>query len=86
MRYLFIFQGPVQLLGIRSLKIFTRAVIGGAGSELDVSAPIWSDGVYTNRVTTGREGDDGKDGFNGPTGKTEQTYEVRGYSAVTAHI
>ncbi|KAJ7392019.1 hypothetical protein OS493_014955 [Desmophyllum pertusum] len=60
-------QGPVQLLGIRSLKIFTRAVIGGAGSELDVSAPIWSDGVYTNRVTTGREGDDGKDGFNGPT-------------------
>ena len=64
------FQGPVQLLGIRTLRMITRVVIGGTGSELDLSAPTWSEEVYQNRVTSGSTGENGKHGFNGPTGKT----------------
>ncbi|KAL9958424.1 hypothetical protein ACROYT_G035436 [Oculina patagonica] len=60
-------QGPVQLFGIRTLRMFTRVIIGGSGSELDMSAPTWSDRVYRNRVTTGSTGENGKHGFNGPT-------------------
>lgn len=59
--------------------MFTRVIIGGSGSELDMSAPTWSDGVYKNRVTTGSTGENGKHGFNGPTGKNIG-FRGRGYA------
>ena len=57
-----IFQDPTLLFGLRRLKIFTRVIIGGAGSLLDISAPTWDAQVHESSVTA-------KHGFDGPTGK-----------------
>ena len=47
--------------------MYTRAIIGASGSELDFVAPNWN--PIEGRVAASVAGQDGKPGLPGPTGK-----------------
>lgn len=58
-------EGSVKLYGIKELTVCARRIIATPGSELDISAPNWNQ-QFTNRVTTGADGEKGNDGIDGP--------------------
>lgn len=68
----FLFRlGSVKLYGIKELTVCARRIIATPGSELDISAPNWNQ-QFTNRVTTGADGEKGNDGIDGPKGEWKE--------------
>lgn len=59
------------MYGIKELTVYARRIIATPGSELDISAPHWNQ-QFTNRVTTGADGEKGNDGIDGPKGKWKE--------------
>lgn len=59
------------MYGIKALTVCARRIIATPGSELDISAPNWNQ-QFTNRVTTGADGEKGNDGIDGPKGKWKE--------------